>query len=48
MTAGNIARIKINLDDVTPQLLRRIEPPLTIRLDRLHPCIHLPQAASAS
>lgn len=48
MTAGNIARIKITLDDVTPQLLRPIEPPLTIRLDRLHPCIHLPQASSAS
>jgi hypothetical protein len=34
MTA--IARLKITLDDVTPQILRRIEVPVTIRLDRLH------------
>lgn len=34
MTA--IARLKITLDDVTPPVLRRIEVPLTIRLDRLH------------
>jgi hypothetical protein len=36
MTADGIARLKITLDDVTPQVLRRIEVPLTIRLDRLH------------
>lgn len=30
------ACLKITLDDVTPQVLRRIEVPLTIRLDRLH------------
>jgi hypothetical protein len=36
MTAESIARLKITLDDVEPQVLRRIEAPLTIRLDRLH------------
>jgi pRiA4b ORF-3-like protein len=36
MTADRIARLKITLDDVKPQVLRRIEVPLTIRLDRLH------------
>src|SRR5437868_13831045 len=34
MTA--IARLKIALDDVKPQVLRRLDVPLTIRLDRLH------------
>ena len=28
--------LKITLDDVIPPVLRRIEVPLTIRLDRLH------------
>lgn len=36
MTAVAIARLKIVLDHVQPQVLRRIEVPLTIRLDRLH------------
>jgi hypothetical protein len=36
MTAATIARLKITLDDVKPAVLRRIEVPLTIRLDRLH------------
>jgi hypothetical protein len=36
MTADRIARLKITLNDVKPQVLRRIEVPLTIRLDRLH------------
>ncbi|HYX04601.1 MAG TPA: plasmid pRiA4b ORF-3 family protein [Reyranella sp.] len=36
MTADAIARLKITLDDVKPQVLRRIEVPLAIRLDRLH------------
>ena len=36
MTADGIARFKITLDDVKPQVLRRLEVPLTIRLDRLH------------
>jgi hypothetical protein len=36
MTAGTIARLKITLDDVTPAVQRRVEVPLTIRLDRLH------------
>jgi hypothetical protein len=36
MTADSIVRLKITLDNVKPQVLRRIEVPLTIRLDRLH------------
>jgi hypothetical protein len=36
MTADTIARLKITLDDVKPAVLRRIEVPLTLRLDRLH------------
>jgi hypothetical protein len=36
MTAASIARLKITLDDVEPKVLRRIEVPLSIRLDRLH------------
>ena len=36
MTSNSIARLKITLDDVTPAVLRRVEVPLTIRLDRLH------------
>src|SRR5216683_1647785 len=36
MSADTIARLKITLDDVKPAVLRRIEVPLNIRLDRLH------------
>jgi hypothetical protein len=36
MTAESVARLKVTLDDVEPKMLRRIEAPLTIRLDRLH------------
>ena len=36
MTADQIARLAIALDDVRPLVRRRIEVPLTIRLDRLH------------
>lgn len=36
MSAATIARLKITLHDVEPPVLRRIEVPLTIRLDRLH------------
>ena len=36
MTAAGIARLKIKLDDVEPAVVRRIEVPLAIRLDRLH------------
>lgn len=36
MTAATIVRLKITLDDVEPKVLRRIEIPLSIRLDRLH------------
>src|SRR5207253_5176453 len=31
-----IARLKITLDRVKPQVLRRVEVPLDLRLDRLH------------
>jgi len=36
MSADTIACLKITLDDVKPAVLRRIELPLNIRLDRLH------------
>ena len=36
MSADTIARLKITLDDVKPAVLRRIEVPFDIRLDRLH------------
>ena len=35
-TATEIARLKITLEDVEPAVVRRIEVPLRIRLDRLH------------
>ena len=36
MTADTIAHLKITLDGVEPAVLRRIEVPFDIRLDRLH------------
>ncbi len=36
MSADIIARLKITLDDVEPVVLRRVEVPFEIRLDRLH------------
>ena len=36
MSADTIACLKITLDDVKPAVLRRIELPINIRLDRLH------------
>jgi len=36
MSADTIARLKITLDDVKPAILRRVEVPFDIRLDRLH------------
>ena len=36
MSAGDIAHLEVTLDDVKPPVPRRIEVPLTIRLDRLH------------
>jgi hypothetical protein len=36
MTADTVARLKITLDDVAPVVLRRIDVPFDIRLDRLH------------
>src|SRR6202163_1582251 len=36
MSAATIVPLKITLDDVQPAGLRRIEVPLTLRLDRLH------------
>lgn len=36
MTAASIARLTVTLDDVKPTVLRRLDVPLAIRLDRLH------------
>ena len=36
MSAVTIARLKITLDAVKPAVLRRVEVPFDIRLDRLH------------
>ena len=36
MTATSIAHLRIKLDHVEPVVVRRLEVPLTIRLDRLH------------
>ncbi|MFC7737581.1 plasmid pRiA4b ORF-3 family protein [Roseomonas sp. GCM10028921] len=36
MITNSIARLKITLDEVKPAVLRRVEVPLSIRLDRLH------------
>ena len=36
MSADTIAQLKITLDDVKPAVLRRVEVPFDIRLDRLH------------
>src|ERR1700694_3314194 len=36
MSAATIARLKITLDHVKPTVLRRVEVPLSIGLDRLH------------
>jgi Plasmid pRiA4b ORF-3-like protein len=36
MTADTIARLKITLDDVKPTVLRRVEVPFNIQLERLH------------
>ena len=36
MSADAIARLNITLDDVKPAVLRRVEVPFNIRLDRLH------------
>ncbi len=36
MTVAPIARLKVVLDDVAPPVMRRLEIPLSLRLDRLH------------
>ena len=36
MTTAGIAHLRVKLDDVEPAVVRRVEVPLTIRLDRLH------------
>src|SRR5215218_6562048 len=36
MTAAAIAHLRIKLDDVDLPVLRRVQVPVTIRLDRLH------------
>jgi Plasmid pRiA4b ORF-3-like protein len=35
MSADTIARLKMTLDDVEPTVLRRVDVPFDIRLDRL-------------
>ena len=35
-SSPSIARLKITLDDVEPAVVRRLEVPLDVRLDRLH------------
>lgn len=34
--AGDIARLRVEIDEVTPAVIRRVEVPLDIRLDDLH------------
>ena len=36
MSADGIAHLEVTLDEVQPPVLRRVEVPLAIRLDRLH------------
>jgi hypothetical protein len=36
MTTATIAHLRVKLDDVEPAVMRRLEVPLMIRLDRLH------------
>lgn len=36
MIAASVAHLRIKLDDVEPAVVRRVEVPLTIRLDHLH------------
>jgi hypothetical protein len=33
---ADIARLRIELDEVEPRVFRRVEVPVDIRLDRLH------------
>lgn len=35
-TTTSVARLKVVLDDVEPQVMRRLDVPLNVRLDRLH------------
>ena len=35
-TPPAIARLKVTLEDVAPAVMRRLDVPLRIRLDRLH------------
>ena len=41
MTADSIVSLKITLDHVEPQVLRRVEVPLSLRLDRLHKVLQI-------
>jgi hypothetical protein len=38
-TVASIARLKVTLDDVEPPVLGRLDVPLDLRLDRLHPVL---------
>jgi hypothetical protein len=41
ISATDIARLKVTMDDVEPAVLRRLEVPLGIRLDRLHQVLQI-------
>ena len=45
--AGSVARLKIMLDDVEPAVMRRLEIPLALRLDRLHLVIQTAMAGTS-
>jgi hypothetical protein len=41
ISATDIARLKVTMDDVEPAVLRRLEVPLGLRLDRLHQVLQI-------
>lgn len=41
MTADSIVSLNITLDHVEPQVMRRVEVPLSLRLDRLHTVLQI-------
>ena len=41
ISATDIARLKVTMDDVEPTVLRRLEVPLGMRLDRLHQVLQI-------
>ncbi|MBU2582285.1 MAG: plasmid pRiA4b ORF-3 family protein [Alphaproteobacteria bacterium] len=41
ISATDIARLKVTMDDVEPAVMRRLEVPLDLRLDRLHTVLQI-------